>query len=86
MALGLYVFAHFAALLVLTAVALARVNTLGTAGFALVAVFVTLSLVVLSRLLEQRRGARVLEAGRVLLLLALGAVYGGNLFAILGNA
>ena len=86
MALGLYVFAHFAALLVLTAVALARVNTLGTAGFALVAVFVTFSLVVLSRLLEQRPGARVLEAGRVLLLLALGAVYGGNLFAILGNA
>lgn len=86
MALGLYVFAHFAALLVLTAVALARVNTLGTAGFALVAVFVTFSLVVLSRLLEQRPGARVLEVGRVLLLLALGAVYGGNLIAILGNA
>lgn len=86
MALGLYVFAHFAALLVLTAVALARVTTLGTAGFALVAVFVTFSLVVLSRLLEQRPGARVLEVGRVLLLLALGAVYGGNLIAILGNA
>lgn len=85
--LGAYVFVHFVALLLLTTFALFKAPALGQATFAATALTVVISLVVLSRLLEQRRGARLLEAARVLLLLGLGLVYGPALLSrLIGNA
>ena len=85
--LGAYVFVHFVALLLLTTFALFKAPALGQATFAAMALTVVISLVVLSRLLEQRRGARLLEAARVLLLLGLGLVYGPALLSrLIGNA
>jgi hypothetical protein len=77
------VFLHFVFLLVVAASALARVSALGTTAFVGVAFFVILSLVVLSALLEEKPGARALEFGRVLLLLALGGLYGPGILALI---
>ena len=85
--LGVYVFVHFVVLLVLATLALFKAPVLGGATFAALAITVVVSLVVLSRLLEQKRGARGLEAARVLLLLGLGIVYGPALLTrLIGNA
>jgi hypothetical protein len=78
---------QFVLLLVLTAQALATVSRLGILTFLVLAVFVTMSLVLLSALLEKRRWAAVLETARVLALVVLGGVYGPRLFSLLlGNA
>ena len=80
-------FLNFVLLLTLTAAALARVSALGSAAFVTIAITVTVSLVVLSALLEQRRWALPLEGARVLGLLVLGRVYGQSLLALLlGNS
>lgn len=85
--LGAYVFVHFVALLLLTTFALFKAPLLGEVVFIALALTVVASLVVLSRLLEQKRGARALEAARVLLLLGLGIVYGPALLSrLIGNA
>ncbi len=85
--LGAYVFVHFVGLLVIATLALFKAPVLGGATFATLAVTVVMSLVVLSRLLEQKRGARELEAARVLLLVGLGIVYGPALLTrLIGNA
>ena len=81
--LAVYVFLHFVALLVLTATALARAQTLGTPLFAVMALVVVSSLVVLSALLEQRPWARPAEATRVLVLLVFAAVFGGRVAGLL---
>jgi sterol desaturase/sphingolipid hydroxylase (fatty acid hydroxylase superfamily) len=81
--LAAYVFLHFAVLLVVAASALARVSALGTTAFVGVAFLVILSLVVLSALLEEKPGARALEFGRVLLLVALGGFYGPGILALI---
>ncbi len=81
--LASYVFANFVLLLVLTGSALARVSLLGEPTLLALAVFVTLNLVVLAALLEERRWAAVLETGRVLALVVLGSVYGPHLFPLL---
>ncbi len=81
--LATYVFLHFAVLLVVAASALARVSALGTTAFVGVAFLVILSLVVLSALLEEKPGARALEFGRVLLLVALGGFYGPGILALI---
>ncbi len=81
--LATYVFLHFVFLLVVAASALARVSALGTTAFVGLAFFVILSLVVLSALLEEKPGARALEFGRVLLLLALGGLYGPGILALI---
>ena len=86
-ALAGYIFVQFVLLLVLTALALAKVSRLGILTFLVLAVFVTTSLVLLSALLEKRRWAAVLETARVLALVVLGGVYGPRLFSLLlGNA
>ena len=83
---GVYVFVHFVALLVLTAAALSKASTLGTLPFLGLAITVTLSLVVLSAVLERRRFSTHLEAVRLLALaVALGA-YGPALVVIFGNS
>jgi sterol desaturase/sphingolipid hydroxylase (fatty acid hydroxylase superfamily) len=79
--LAAYVFIHFVLLLVVTAGALARAAALGIVAFVALALVVTISLVVLSALLEERPGARALECGRVLLLLVLGGLYGPGIVA-----
>ncbi len=85
--LSAYVFIQFTLLLILTAAALSRAQALGTILFITLALIVVLSLVVLSGLLESRGWARALEAARVLLLLALGSLYGPGLITLLvGNA
>ncbi len=85
--LGAYVFVHFVVLLVLATLALFKAPVLGGTAFAALAITVVVSLVVLSRLLEQKRGASGLEAARVLLLLGLGIVYGPALLTrLIGNA
>ncbi len=85
--LGVYVFAHFVLLLVLSTLALFKATDLGQANFVALALAVTLSLVTLSRLIERKRGAWPLEAARVLLLLVLGSVYGPLILArLIGNA
>lgn len=85
--LGAYVFVHFVVLLVLATLALFKATVLGGATFAALAVTVVVSLVALSRLLEQKRFARELEAARVLLLVGLGIVYGPALLTrLIGNA
>ena len=81
--LATYVFLHFVVLLVVAASALARVSALGTTAFVGVAFVVILSLVVLSALLEEKPGARALEFGRVLLLVALGGFYGPGILALI---
>jgi len=81
--LAAYVFLHFVLLLALTAAALARAQALGTAMFAALALVVVVSLVVLSGLLEQRPWARPVEAARVLVVLALAALFGGRVFGLL---
>ena len=80
-ALGSYVFAHFVLLLILSATALSRFSTLGPSAFVAIALAVTLSLVGLSALLEQRPRARLFEAARILGLVVLGSVYGPALIA-----
>jgi sterol desaturase/sphingolipid hydroxylase (fatty acid hydroxylase superfamily) len=84
--LGVYVFVNFVLLLVLTTVALFKAASLGQTAFAGLALTIVLSLVVLSRLLEQKRWAAPLEAARVLLLLVLGGLYGPALLRLIGNA
>ena len=85
--LGIYVFGHFVVLLVLSTLALFKAPALGEATFAALALTVVVSLVVLSRLLEHKPGARGLEAARVLLLAGLGIAYGPALLArLIGNA
>jgi sterol desaturase/sphingolipid hydroxylase (fatty acid hydroxylase superfamily) len=81
--LATYVFLHFAVLLVVAASALAQVSALGTTAFVGVALLVILSLVVLSALLEEKPGARAVEFGRVLLLVALGGFYGPRILALI---
>jgi alkylglycerol monooxygenase len=77
--LGVYVFVNFVAVLAITAVALGKVAQLGIPAFAGLAAVVTFSLVTFSMLLERRRFAAWLEGGRLLLLFALGSIYGGDL-------
>ncbi len=84
--LGLYVFVNFVLLLVLATVALFKATALGQTAFASLAVIIVLSLVVLSRLLEGKRGAGTLEAARVLLLVVLGTLYGPALVRLIGKA
>jgi sterol desaturase/sphingolipid hydroxylase (fatty acid hydroxylase superfamily) len=79
--LGAYVFIHFALLLVLTAAALTKASILGMATFVVIAIAITVSLVVLSALLERRPWALRFEGARVLLLLVLGSLYGPVAFA-----
>ena len=81
--LAIYVFLQFVLLLVLTAAALARAQALGTTVFAALALVVVVVLVVLSALLEQRPWARAAEAARVLAVIGLAAVFGGNVVGIL---
>ena len=78
-----YVFVHFVLLLVLSASVLARIGAVGGPAFSAIALVVTLSLVVLSTLLERRAWGKPLEAARVLLLLVLGIVYGPALVSAL---
>lgn len=85
--LGAYVFVHFVLLLLLTTAALFKATALGPSAFLGLALTVAVSLVALSRLLEQKRWSRPLEAARVLLLVVLGSLYGPALFVrLIGNA
>jgi sterol desaturase/sphingolipid hydroxylase (fatty acid hydroxylase superfamily) len=82
-ALGLYVFAQFVFLLVLTAGALGHSSELGAPAFLAIGSLVVASLVVLSGLLEGRRWAPPAEAARVLVVLGLAAAIGGPLAGLL---
>lgn len=81
--LGVYVFAHFVLLLVLTAGALGRAPALGAMTFLAIASVVVVSLIVLSGLLERRTWARPAEGARVLVVLGLAAAFGPGLFGLL---
>lgn len=84
--LGAYVFVQFVLMLVLAASALRRATTLDFATFSALAAVVTVSLVVLSGLLEKKRWAIPAEAVRVVLLLAGAALFGPSLLlALFGN-
>ncbi len=85
--LGAYVFVHFGLMLLLAATALSRASVLGRETFGALALVVSISLGVLSALLERRAWAVPLEVVRVLVLLFLGSIYGQRLVALLlGNA
>lgn len=79
---SLYVFSQFVLILALAVVALARAATLETVAYVATALTITVSLAVLSAVLEQRRGAYVLEAARVLVLIAVGTIYGPDLIGL----
>ena len=81
--LAAYVFVNFVLLLIVTAAALGRASAIGTATFAALAFAVAASLAVLSSLLDRRPWARSAEAGRVLVLLGLAAVFGPGLAGLL---
>jgi sterol desaturase/sphingolipid hydroxylase (fatty acid hydroxylase superfamily) len=82
---AVYVFLNFVLVLALSTVALVKAEALGPTAFAALASAIVLSLVALSRLLEQKRWAVPLEALRVLLLAVLGTSHGPVLVRFLGN-
>ena len=82
-----YVFLNLIAILGTTSLLLARAQVIDRMTFSVLAGVIILSLVVLSSLLEGRPAGRVVEVGRVLLLLVLGSAFGpGLLGRFFGNS